>query len=67
MYLVTIDPDGSAEITVGDGPLDDFVDVVERLEKENATHVTVTPAGDGWRTRADCVDRMLYDSGFDVS
>lgn len=66
MYLVTIHSDGSASVTVGDGPLEDLMDVLDRLEKAKVAHVTVTAAGDGWRTRAERVDRLLYECGFDV-
>ncbi|HET6428345.1 MAG TPA: hypothetical protein VMY37_30085 [Thermoguttaceae bacterium] len=65
MYAIEKHPSGDATVTVGDGPIDDLLDVIDQL-RTDATAVKVVAAGPEFAHRAELVDRLLYDVGFDV-
>jgi threonine dehydrogenase-like Zn-dependent dehydrogenase len=67
MYTISRnDTAGVVVVIVGDGPIGDLAEVIDALEQDGIAAVRVTPAGDEHRQRAERIDRLLYDIGFDV-
>lgn len=66
MYTLDKHPSGAATLTVGTGPIIDLLDVIFALRQDHLRVVRVVAAGDQWKQRAEQIDKLLYQIGFDV-